>query len=523
MATALGAAGELVAAREALCAALDARRRRRAARPAGRVHRPDRAAARATSETAHALLAETLAAQPDPARGSRPALRIELANERYFAADWPAMRGHAAAALRAARALDDEALLASAIGMLALADYHVSDVAAARELLGEAAARLDALPDDALPSGLDAALLDRLGRARLARWDGAIATMSGRSGGAGERPGLPARADDDRPGDRVLLAGGAGGRRELAEEAIEAAEFSGNDQLLAWALRRDPGRDDGRLPRPGHRVRRPRDRDLRPALADALGRPRGLRPRRGATRGGRRCSRRPVRCRRWSRPPADRACLQAAVVRGPLLRRDRGGRGRAASLAAAETYVLAAERAAAGLGLPARTGQAQRARAALQLARGDAARAAEAARAAARHSHQAGNALEAARAHLLAGKALARAGRSTEATIALTAALQHAHARRMHDEAALELRRLGRRVARQGRRAARPDHGIEALTDREREVPELIETGHTNRRIAGELHLSPKTVETHVAHIFAKLGVRNRAAAVSAIAHGSPA
>ena len=185
--------------------------------------------------------------------------------------------------------------------------------------------------------------------------------------------------------------------------------------------------------------------------------------------------------------------------------------------------MLAGERAAAGLGLPARTGQAQRARAALQLARGDAARAAETARAAARHSHQAGNVLEAARAHLLAGQALARAGRTDEATIALTAALQHPQARRLHDEAALELRRLGRRVAKQGRRVARPDHGIEALTDREREIAGLIRAGHTNRRIAGELHLSPKTVETHVAHIFAKLGVRNRAAAVSAVSQGSRA
>ena len=49
------------------------------------------------------------------------------------------------------------------------------------------------------------------------------------------------------------------------------------------------------------------------------------------------------------------------------------------------------------------------------------------------------------------------------------------------------------------------------------------QAGDTNRRIASDLHLSPKTVETHVAHIFAKLGVRNRAAAVSAISQGSRA
>jgi DNA-binding NarL/FixJ family response regulator len=42
--------------------------------------------------------------------------------------------------------------------------------------------------------------------------------------------------------------------------------------------------------------------------------------------------------------------------------------------------------------------------------------------------------------------------------------------------------------------------------------------GHTNRRIAAQLHLSPKTVETHIAHIFDKLEVRSRAAVAAAVA-----
>ena len=100
--------------------------------------------------------------------------------------------------------------------------------------------------------------------------------------------------------------------------------------------------------------------------------------------------------------------------------------------------------------------------------------------------------------------------------------MQQPQARRLHDAAALELRRLGRRVPKQGRRASRPGRGVEALTDREREIAGLIAAGHTNRRIAPPLHLSPKTVETHVAHIFAKLGVRSRAAAVSALSQGPP-
>jgi len=43
------------------------------------------------------------------------------------------------------------------------------------------------------------------------------------------------------------------------------------------------------------------------------------------------------------------------------------------------------------------------------------------------------------------------------------------------------------------------------LTDREREVLELIAEGRSNQAIGGRLHLSPKTVETHIHQIFQKL------------------
>ncbi|MEU4657938.1 response regulator transcription factor [Streptomyces sp. NPDC023723] len=48
------------------------------------------------------------------------------------------------------------------------------------------------------------------------------------------------------------------------------------------------------------------------------------------------------------------------------------------------------------------------------------------------------------------------------------------------------------------------------LTNREREILDLLARGHTNRRIARHLFLSDKTVRNHVSHIFAKLQVRNR-------------
>jgi len=49
------------------------------------------------------------------------------------------------------------------------------------------------------------------------------------------------------------------------------------------------------------------------------------------------------------------------------------------------------------------------------------------------------------------------------------------------------------------------------LTDREREVLQLIAEGHSNRGIAGLLCISVKTVETHRAHLMDKLGIHNRA------------
>jgi DNA-binding NarL/FixJ family response regulator len=50
---------------------------------------------------------------------------------------------------------------------------------------------------------------------------------------------------------------------------------------------------------------------------------------------------------------------------------------------------------------------------------------------------------------------------------------------------------------------------LDSLTDREIEVFRLIGQGLENRRIAEDLHLSMKTVQTHCAHIKEKLGLEN--------------
>ena len=55
----------------------------------------------------------------------------------------------------------------------------------------------------------------------------------------------------------------------------------------------------------------------------------------------------------------------------------------------------------------------------------------------------------------------------------------------------------------------------EPLTVREREVLELLGRGLSNKLIARELHISEHTVKFHISSLYAKLGVNNRAEAVS--------
>ena len=58
-------------------------------------------------------------------------------------------------------------------------------------------------------------------------------------------------------------------------------------------------------------------------------------------------------------------------------------------------------------------------------------------------------------------------------------------------------------------------HGSQlSLTDRETDVLALVADGLTNRAVARKLGISEATVKTHLAHVYTKLGVLDRAAAV---------
>jgi two-component system response regulator NreC len=62
-----------------------------------------------------------------------------------------------------------------------------------------------------------------------------------------------------------------------------------------------------------------------------------------------------------------------------------------------------------------------------------------------------------------------------------------------------------------GRRAKAMEDKYDRLTDREREVLQLIAEGHTNHEIAQLLHVTVKTVEAHRAHLTEKLNLRSTA------------
>jgi DNA-binding NarL/FixJ family response regulator len=75
-------------------------------------------------------------------------------------------------------------------------------------------------------------------------------------------------------------------------------------------------------------------------------------------------------------------------------------------------------------------------------------------------------------------------------------------------------RRLVERFASGGARTPTVHSDLGALTPRELEVLTLMGRGRSNAELAEELTLSEATVKTHVAHIFAKLALRDRAQAV---------
>jgi DNA-binding CsgD family transcriptional regulator len=115
--------------------------------------------------------------------------------------------------------------------------------------------------------------------------------------------------------------------------------------------------------------------------------------------------------------------------------------------------------------------------------------------------------LELARVRCDLGAALRAAGRRRDAQRILEASYAEANkigAVRIATRAAEELTAAGVRPRRE------PATGLAALTPSERRVAELAAAGKSNRQIAESLFVTQKTVETHLGHVYDKLGVRAR-------------
>jgi ATP/maltotriose-dependent transcriptional regulator MalT len=123
--------------------------------------------------------------------------------------------------------------------------------------------------------------------------------------------------------------------------------------------------------------------------------------------------------------------------------------------------------------------------------------------------------LERAKALAALGSALRRARRPTEAREPLRRALELAEvcgAAALAEQARSELYSTGSRP----RTAAL--RGVAALTASELRVAALAADGHTNRDIAQELFVTPKTVELHLSNTYRKLEIRSRRELATAMA-----
>jgi DNA-binding NarL/FixJ family response regulator len=116
---------------------------------------------------------------------------------------------------------------------------------------------------------------------------------------------------------------------------------------------------------------------------------------------------------------------------------------------------------------------------------------------------------DAAEARLELARALAADGHplAAEEAHAAMEAFRALGALRAQDNAGALLRRLGA--------TATGPRGDGGLTERERQVLELLASGMTNAQIGRTLFITEKTAGHHVSRILAKLGVRNRAEAAA--------
>lgn len=465
-------------------------------------------------------LHQALAELPDPASVEAAELKVELSVAARFAGDWAGVRARAQEALEAAALVGARVLEAVAEALVAFVAAESDRKEIRVDLaLDRAAELVDGLTDEELAERTQAALFLGWAEIFLGRFDDADRHL---------QRGLDlARASGE--GQHILMTigralvlsirGDIGEATDVVANAVEMARLSGNVQVVAWALDVECRVATTR----GDLDTAVRCGEEGVALAAALGKPWISAPVGSALGVARLDAGYPESCRtellKWGGGPGlplarlwQRCVSYEALTRAELAL----GRGDAA-----DEWVRRAE-ALDTSSSPLAAAMTHRARTRVLLARGAANEAVATSREAAHIEDEVGARVAASQSRTLEGQALAAADRRDEAITVLQRAeaeLAACGAVRYADEAARELRRLGRRVTRRGRGVPAGDTG---LTGRELEVARLVMAGKTNREIAAELFLSEKTVETHLSHAFAKLGVSSRAALAGALARGAP-
>jgi ATP/maltotriose-dependent transcriptional regulator MalT len=460
-------------------------------------------------EQAHDRLITALDELPDANTPEGVALMIELTMDGLHRMKYAAMHEWGQHAAAAAEHIEDPALRAAALAAAARGAAFAGRTDESARRRDEAAALIDDLPDSVLARRLDALAFLAGAELYTALWPEGHghterALAIGRATGQGQQfPLLYAIL-----GMTAYFQGRSKELVDVLDGAIEAARLTGNAQTVAWSLypRAMAALQLGDIATALSFAQEALDLvdDGRPshhsaysafALAEAhleLGKPERAVELLERSSGG---SDMPLTARTF------RACFLEAYVRAQLALGNRAAAERALAVAQDLT------------GMAVERGWARQAAAAVALDAGDARGAGELACAAAAEFEGQSMAVEVGRSLVIAGRAFAAAGDGEAARGVLEKAagiLDDRGAIRLRDAAERELRQLGVRVHRRSQRPASDAEGVESLTSRELEIARRIVARRTNRQIADELFLSPRTVETHIRNIFAKLGADSR-------------
>jgi DNA-binding CsgD family transcriptional regulator len=432
-------------------------------------------------------------------------LEVELAYGGFIAADWEAVRRWASAALAGELS---EAVRAAALSLVALAQYSLGETADARRSAEGARGLVDGLEDVQLLERLEAMPALAWAEFCLEQVDHSLA-HAGRGIRISQEHGqghlIVAMQVVQALG--LLLKGAFGRAADVAQDAIESSRLSGNNLFLTWALttRCDAelqAGDPRRAVAFGEQAQRPAAESRSPWATVA---PLYLAEARLEAGEPERCLESILDSRGRPRfPPfpyyAPRFLEVLTHAELELGRPER-----------AREWAARATEAAERIGLPGARAVARRCAAELALAEGEHERGLALAREGTALAEEARLPVEAARSRLLAGRALA-VGDRDQASVELRRAYDElaAHgASRYRDQAAGALGRLGRAVPRQPR--AVMGEGLAELSERERQVAELVAEGRSNRQIAEQLDLSPKTIANHLNRMFTRLGLGSRA------------